>query len=80
MLTLDAAARNLRVQQFKKEEAVQSQTEYDKAEKEADKNPNLQVVLVSTEDLEALRKAYPSYYVDTKDFIQAVEQELYPPK
>jgi ppGpp synthetase/RelA/SpoT-type nucleotidyltranferase len=80
LLTLDAGSRNLRVQQFRKEEAVQSQFEYDKAEKEADKNPNLQVVLVSTEDLDALRKAYPSYYVDTKDFIQAVEQELKPPK
>ena len=79
LLTLDAAARNLRVQQYRKEEAVKSQTEYDKAEKEADKNPNLQVVLVSTEDLEALRKAYPSYYVDTKDFIHAVEQELHSP-
>ena len=78
LLTLDAAARNLRVQQFRKDEAVQSQTEYDKVEKEADKNPNLQVVLVSTDDLGALRKAYPSYYVDTKDFIHAVKQKLHP--
>lgn len=76
LLILDMSARNLRVRSFRKEEAVTSQREYDKAEKEAEKNPSMQVVLVSTEDLVALRKAYPSYYVDTKDFIEAVEQDI----
>lgn len=76
LLILDISARNLRVQPFRKEEAVKSQKEYDKAEKEAEKNPSMQVVLVSADDLEALRKAYPSYYVDTKDFLDAVRQEI----
>jgi len=36
----------------------------------------MQVVLVAVEDLDALRKAYPNYYADTKDFIRAVRREI----
>ncbi|MGH9699141.1 MAG: RelA/SpoT domain-containing protein [Candidatus Acidiferrales bacterium] len=76
LLVLDPVKRSLQVQSFKKDEAGKSQTAYDKAEKEAESAPNTQVVLVSVDDLDALRKAYPNYYVDTKDFITAIEREL----
>lgn len=56
--------------------AVAAQTAYDKAEKDTERAENTQVVLVSVEDIAALRKAYPSYYVDPKDFIAAVTREL----
>jgi ppGpp synthetase/RelA/SpoT-type nucleotidyltranferase len=76
LLILDSEKRTLNVEPFKREEAVKSQRAYDKAEKYAEGSPNTQVVLVSVEDVEALRRAYPNYYVDTKGFIAAVEREM----
>ncbi len=51
-------------------------TAYDKAEKDTERDPNTQVVLVSVDHVDALRKAYPNYYVDTQGFISAVEKEM----
>jgi ppGpp synthetase/RelA/SpoT-type nucleotidyltranferase len=76
VLTLDLAKRSLNVKSFRRDEAVASQREYDKAEKETEKDPNSQVVLVSVEDLDSLRKAYPNYYVDTKGFMDSVDAEM----
>ena len=76
LMILDLDKRTLNLKQFKKDEAVQSQKAYDKAEKETENSPNTQVVLVSVDDFNALPKAYPNYYVDTKDFILAVEKEI----
>jgi hypothetical protein len=45
-------------------------------QRETEKQPHTQVVLVAVEDLDALRKAYPNYYVDTSGFISAVSLEI----
>jgi hypothetical protein len=76
LLTLDSVKGTLTVVPFKGEEADQSQRAYDKAEKDTEGNPNTQVVLVSVDHVDALRKAYPNYYVDTKGFISAVEKAI----
>jgi hypothetical protein len=76
LLTLDSVEGTLRVTPFKRKEADQSQSAYDRAEKDTEGNPNTQVVLVSVDHVDALRKAYPNYYVDTKGFISAVEKEI----
>ena len=76
MLILDPDKRTLNLKQFRKEEAAQAQQAYDRAEKETENSPNIQVVLVSVDKFDALPKAYPNYYVDTKDFISAVEKEI----
>jgi hypothetical protein len=76
LLTLEADKRTLNVQSFRRDQAVASQRAYDKAEKDAEATPNTQVVLVSVDDVDALRKAYPNYYVDTQEFITAVEREI----
>ncbi len=76
LLTVDIAKRSLHVDPFRKDQAVSAQQAYDAAEKRTEKDENIQVVLVSVEDMEALRKAYPSYYTDTKDFIKAVTQSI----
>jgi hypothetical protein len=52
---------------------TQANAEYGEAEK---KNQLLQgraAVLVSTWNIDQLRSAYPSYYGDTKDFLDEVE-------
>jgi hypothetical protein len=76
LLTLDSEKRTLGIDPFAAEEAVTAQRAYDKAEKDTEHNPNVQLVLVSVDDVDALHKAYPNYYVDTKGFIAAVEREI----
>lgn len=84
LLTLNAGstqlllspAFSLNVKQFTKDELALAQKQYELAEKDAENQPNIQVVLVAVESLDALRKAYPNYYVDTRDFVKTVVKEI----
>jgi hypothetical protein len=76
LMILDPSKSSLRVIPFAKGQAVAAQKQYEKAEKETEGDPNIQVVLVSVESLDALRAAYPNYYVDTRAFIAAVQREI----
>ncbi|HEV3252951.1 MAG TPA: RelA/SpoT domain-containing protein [Candidatus Acidoferrales bacterium] len=76
LLVLDPNKNNLRVTQFSKESVTAAQRAYERAEKDTENDPTIQVVLVSVESVDALRKAYPNYYVDTRDFIKAVQKEI----
>jgi hypothetical protein len=49
--------------------------EYLKIEREIAGN-NFDVVLVSAESLEALRRAYPNYYLDTTIFLDLVKDTV----
>jgi ppGpp synthetase/RelA/SpoT-type nucleotidyltranferase len=75
LLILDPHKGSLRVMQFGKEGVDAAQRQYERAEKETEGDPAIQVVLVSVESVDALRRAYPNYYVDTRDFIRAVRRE-----
>jgi putative GTP pyrophosphokinase len=45
-------------------------------EKEIAQGANKQAVLVGVDSLRALRKAYPSYYIDTKAFLIALNRAI----
>lgn len=76
LLELDPSQGNLKITSFQKEELDKAQKAYETAENKTENDPNAQVVLVAVENLDALRKAYPNYYVETEQFIAAVEQEM----
>lgn len=76
LLFLDLSKQTLGVAGFRKEASEIAQKAYETYEKQYEANPNAQVVLVSVDNLDALRKAYPNYYVDTKAFIAAVKREI----
>ena len=76
LLILDPNKGNLRVTPFSKESLAVAQREYERAEKETENDPAIQVVLVAVESVDSLRRAYPNYYVDTRDFIKAVQKEI----
>lgn len=76
LLVLDPTKHTLRVASFTKQGADMAQNAYEKAEKDNEGDPSVQVVLVAVEEIDALRKAYPNYYVDTRDFIAAVGREI----
>jgi len=43
---------------------------------EAEKDPNLNVVLVSVSSLNALRRAYPNYFADTESFLRVLKEAI----
>jgi len=71
LLELDASQlpAQFRISTFTKFEIAEAQDAYAKREKETEGSPQIQVVLVSAKSVEALKLAYPNYYVDTETFI-----------
>jgi hypothetical protein len=45
-------------------------------EKLARQNPNLDSVLVSVESAAALQRAYTNYFLDTRQFVEVMQQTL----
>jgi len=76
LLTLDPIKRTLSTIAYTADESDAAQKEYEYQEKETESSPHTQVVLVAVEDLDALRRAYPNYYVDTSGFMGAVNAEI----
>jgi len=77
LLELDTAKKTLRMSPFREDEMLFAEFKYMEREKETEKNPDIQIVLVSADSVTALRRAYPNYYVDTSAFIDAIKQEIY---
>jgi hypothetical protein len=76
LLVLDPAKRTLRIGSFRVDEVAAAQERYLQVERETENDPQIQVVLVSVDSIDALRRAYPNYYVDTSDFIKVVRREI----
>jgi len=76
LLVLDVKERTISVKGFRQNELPEASEEYLQAEEQNKDKPQLQTVLVSVDSLEALRTAYPNYYLDTTAFIQAMRQAI----
>lgn len=63
----------VQISTFKRSEFERASNEYLELEKEIKDNENA-VVLVSSISIKALKKAYPSYFLDTSEFINALEK------
>ena len=61
------------IRTFKRREFERASNEYLELEKGIKDNENA-VVLVSSNSIKALKKAYPSYFLDTSEFISALEK------
>jgi len=70
LMKLIPKERRLEIESFKKEQSMVAFDEYVSAERPERYAPSTQVVLVSVDSLDALKKAYPNYYADTKAFAQ----------
>jgi hypothetical protein len=76
LLVLNPAEMFLDITPFTKNQFTKAQEEYQKAEKKYENDRQVQVVLVSVDSIGALRRAYPNYYADTTEFIEAVKREI----
>lgn len=73
LLTLDPANEQLSIFGYKQSDLSKASEEYLRIEREIVNN-NSDAVLVSAESLDALKRAYPNYYLDTNLFLNIVEE------
>ena len=76
LLELDPINKTLKTTPFSNDDLPKAYEMYLRIEKETEKHPEIQAVLVSVESLEALRAAYPNYYLDTGAFVGAMKQAI----
>ena len=69
LITLNTEKRTVHVRSYSGRQLEKANIDYTNIEKEINKNKSVQAVLVSTSSIENLRKAYPSYFLDTRDFL-----------
>jgi len=76
LLVLDLEKRGISVTAFPQKELAKANDEYLRIEKETQNNPKVLAVLVSVESLQALRTAYPNYYLDASAFLRVLRQAI----
>ncbi|MCD7110259.1 hypothetical protein LRX75_14560 [Rhizobium sp. DKSPLA3] len=76
LLILDPDAAKITVRRYKAKESEKANRDYTKLESEIVENSATQVVLVSVENINALKRAYPNYFLDTNTFSDVVKQVL----
>jgi hypothetical protein len=76
LLTLDANDFTINIQGFGVGERAMATQAYSLAEKDVEGKTNMQVVLVSVDSVRDLRRAYPNYFLDTRAFLDAVQDAI----
>jgi len=74
LITLNLKDKFARVRGYSTKELNTANEDYTEIERSIKAGANLQAVLVSTDKLSALTKAYPSYFLDSTDFIKQIER------
>ena len=72
LITLNLDTRFANIQSFAKKDVDKASVEYSLTEELVNQGANLQVVLVTSQSIAALKKAYPSYFLDAQLFAKQV--------
>ncbi len=73
LIILNYDKKSVKIKSYKKDELKEANRIYAIVEKEVTKDNPLEVVLVSAGSIKNLKKAYPNYFLDTKDFVRQLE-------
>lgn len=79
LITLNLEKRRANIRSYMKKDIDKANTEYSKTEELISQGADLQVVLVTSKSIVALKKAYPSYFLDAQLFsrqISVVKRKL----
>jgi hypothetical protein len=76
LLKLDLQQRQVSWTTYTKTQLPKANDDYLTVEKETKDNPQILAVLVSVESIKALRTAYPNYYLDANQFIEAFRMAI----
>ncbi len=74
LIVLNSQTKEVKVTSFSENQLEEAKDSYMSEEKKAQLGVPLEVVLVSTGSIGALKKAYPNYFLDTHDFIRNVRK------
>lgn len=73
LLTLDLNKQVVHIKTYLSNELKQANIDYTETERHINSGAELQAVLVSLESIDSLKKAYPNYFLDTREFIRKIE-------
>lgn len=76
LVILDTKTRSVRLVAFSENRLSAANEEYAKVEERALKGERVEAVLVSAGPIEALKKAYPNYFLDTHAFVSQLERVI----
>ena len=76
LLQLDSRKRSIRIRRFRQGNFFEAAEAYRNAELQLDEVTAGDVVLVSVESLESLKRAYPNYFLDIRLFLRQVRKAL----
>lgn len=76
IVELDPDENKVTVRQFKNKESAEANRQYTELESQIPEDSRRQVVLVSVADINALKRAYPNYFLDTALFSRLVDRVL----
>lgn len=74
LVILNAESKTVSIKSFSQRRLEDASTEYSQAESISSTNKNIQAVLVATNSIDALKKAYPNYFLDTRQFTFALKK------
>jgi len=76
LVILNSSNRTVSIKPFPKTQLEQANFEYAKVEERGQQGEPLEAVLVSAGPVEALKKAYPNYFLDTHEFVLHIKKLL----
>lgn len=76
LLQLNLDDKTIGVIGYSRDKSLEALEAYTQAEETNKDNPSMQTVLVSVDSLSALKKAYPSFYLDISEFVKVLNKIL----
>lgn len=76
IIEMDPEQHKITVRRYKAKQSAEANAVYTELESKIPDNSSTQVVLVSVENINALKRAYPNYFLDTNSFSKIVERVL----
>ena len=77
LIILDYEEKSIQIKPFARDQLDKASNEYAKWEGKVNSGKPYEVVLVSAGSIDSLRKAYPNYFLDTKEFIKNVSKIIH---
>ena len=74
LVVLNAESKTVEIRSFGQRRLEEASSAYADAEQASALNKNVQAVLVSTNSIDALKRAYPNYFLDTRQFSAALQK------
>lgn len=74
LIILNAQTKIVEIRSFGKKRVEEANQAYADAEVLSEFDPSIQAVLVATDSIDALRRAYPNYFLDTRAFVNAISR------